>query len=99
MDESGWTKCAVTAPDRTVIGFVQGEKIQDVDEAVPIEEVMQLGPTTFRFDTSLERATEFMDTKEVDCILLTSSEGKLLGLLHQNYADKTLADTGRVVQN
>ena len=56
------------------MSFVRREKIKDIDVMTPIEEIMELGPTTFRFDTNLERAAEFMDAHQVDCVLLTSPE-------------------------
>lgn len=64
----------------------------DADEDTPVSELMHEGPTTVRPSEELEGLTERMGRADVDAILVTRSDGKLVGLLEADVARRAIME-------
>jgi CBS domain-containing protein len=81
VEQAGWGVCVVVNDERVVLGLLWGEALDvDADPHTPVEEVMDCAPSTVRPHLSPEEAAEY--AKEMDGVLVTTADGKLLGLLH-----------------
>ncbi len=72
-----------------MLGRVRNDRL-DGDSQGPVEEVMELGPTTTRADTMLESILERLNARNVDSILVATSDGKLVGTLYRSDAERRL---------
>jgi CBS domain-containing protein len=64
------------------------EKAFDLPKDTPVQEVMDPGPVTFRPGTPLEEIVERMKNARVDNVLVSTAEGKLVGILHLADAER-----------
>ena len=87
--EAGWQVCLVVNEANIVLGRVRREAWQ-ADPETPVEQVMENGPTTFRPDNFLEPLTQRMREKKVGSVILTDSDGVLIGLLYRKDAEARL---------
>jgi CBS domain-containing protein len=62
----------------------------DVRADTVVEDVMVIGPTTIRPSEPLAGVTERMRRRSVDLLIVTSSDGRLLGLLDRREAERIL---------
>jgi CBS domain-containing protein len=74
--------CLVLNDDGIVLGVVGGED-WEMPESMPVEEIMDPGPTTLRPSVSVDNATEFLEKHNLDAIPVTSSDGKLMGVFRR----------------
>jgi len=79
--------CIVVNADGVVLGRLRGDRLQG-DPGAAIESVMEDGPTTIRADASLREITERMRKRGVGSILVTDPEGRLLGILYREDAER-----------
>ena len=54
------------------------------------EDVMESGPTTTRADTTLESILERLSARNVDSILVATSDGRLVGTLYRFDVENSL---------
>jgi CBS domain-containing protein len=71
--------CAVVSEQRVVLGVCEAESLPR-DRALAAEDVMKAGPRTLRPSYSPDEAIEILRQSGKQGILVTSSDGKLLGL-------------------
>ena len=83
--------CIVVDHRGVVLGRLRGGALREDPEAT-IESVMEDGPTTVRADASLGEITERMRKRSVGSILVTDPEGRLVGILYRNEAERVLAE-------
>ncbi len=83
--------CVVVNDDRVVLGRLRGDALRG-DPGATVESVMESGPTTTRPDDPLEAITERLKDARVGSILVTTSDGRLLGILYRNDAERVLAE-------
>ena len=91
--EAGKTTCIVTIDGGVILGRVRIDRLDG--DAQLVEEVMELGPTTTRADTMLESILERLNARNVDSILVATSDGRLVGTLYRSDAERRLHE-GRV---
>ena len=84
--------CVVVNDDRVVLGRLRGKTL-DADPGATLESVMESGPTTIRPDEPLEAIVERMRDQRVGSILVTTSDGRLVGILYREDAERVLAET------
>ena len=84
----------MTVGGGVVLGRVRINRL-DADVQGPVEEVMELGPTTTRADATLESVLERLQARNVANILVATSDGRLVGTLYQADAEARLNE-GRV---
>ncbi|MCH6556138.1 MAG: CBS domain-containing protein [Chloroflexi bacterium] len=83
--------CVVTNDQGVVLGRL-GERALLTDPEGLVEQVMESGPTTTRPDDPLESITERLRGRGVDSILVTTPDGRLVGILYLEDAERILAE-------
>jgi len=76
--ERGYSVCPVVNQNGIVLGVI-GKGDWDTDPTASAEQLMDPAPTTLRPSDSLERAKQKLDESERGAVLVTDSDGKLLG--------------------
>lgn len=93
---TGWQVAVILNDQRTVLGTVEAAVgIDPVDPTVELEDVMQLGPTTWRYNAPLEQVSEYLIRNSADQVLVTSPQGILLGVAQKSSVDEALARSDR----
>jgi CBS domain-containing protein len=75
----GWNECVVVNQNRVVLGRVRADAWKVAPDTT-IQEVMDYAPQTYRPHRLVEEITEKMGKKNLDSILVTTSDGELLGV-------------------
>ena len=87
--EVGQEACIVTTAGGVVLGRIRIDQLGDDSETLA-EDVMESGPTTTRADTTLESMLERFQTRNVDSILVATSDGRLVGTLYRSDLEDNL---------
>lgn len=88
--EAGWDSCVVLDCDDLAIGRIRGSGLgADPDERAAA--VMEPGPSTVRPDAPLHPLVERMRDRNAPNVLVTTPQGKFLGILLQDEAARLLA--------
>lgn len=74
--------------DRVVMGLLT--ETSDAADDATVEDIMIVGPATIRPSEPLAAIAERMTARGVDAVVVTSSDGKLLGLLDRRDAQAAL---------
>jgi CBS domain-containing protein len=77
---AGWEACVVVNEERVVLGLLRRDEL-DGDGSLPIEEAMRPGPSTFRPHVPIEEMAEHMIRHDQVSSPVTTSDGRLVGLL------------------
>ena len=85
--EAGWDACVVLNEERVVFGLLRSKELE-TDPDRRIEEAMRPGRSTFRPFVSIEEMAAFMIEHELDSSPITTSDGRLVGLLRRQDAAK-----------
>jgi Mg/Co/Ni transporter MgtE len=94
LDESRWDTCFVVDERRVVLGRIGRRAIRGrVD--VSAEEAMTLGPSTIRPSARLEAMVERMRRQKLTNLPVTTSDGRLVGLLTYPDAEEARQRLGR----
>jgi CBS domain-containing protein len=75
-----WDLCVVVNEQEVVLGVVRAEAL-GLDAERPIAEVMQEGPVTFRPNLGLAELGAHLRKRGVPRVLVTRSDGTLIGLV------------------
>ncbi|MBA3450176.1 MAG: CBS domain-containing protein [Chloroflexia bacterium] len=87
-----WDMCLVVNEERVVLGRLRAKALE-LDPGTPVEQAMEAGPTTVRPDARLADVVERMRAKDVKSIVVTTSDGRLVGLLKRVDAESQPKDT------
>ncbi len=91
--------CLVVNEHRVVLGLVDGERL-DVDDARPVGDVMQEGPSTIRPNVPAAALAEHLEHgSSSSSALITTSEGELVGLLRASQLEAWAEDQGQTEVN
>jgi hypothetical protein len=90
--------CAVTNDAGIVLGRVRWKDLPEND-AVPVEEFMQIGPATVRPREELSGMVERMRSAGVKTILVTTSKGRLLGIVNRDEAERFVRERSQRLSN
>jgi Mg/Co/Ni transporter MgtE len=83
--DAGWDACVVVNEERVVFGLLRDRELnQGTDE--PVERLMRHGPSTFRPNVSIEEMAGYMTEHDLASSPITSSDGRLIGLLRKDDA-------------
>jgi CBS domain-containing protein len=85
-----WDSCVVVNAKRVVLGLLRPQAFE-VGSLMTAEQAMENGPRTYRWSTSLEKAADYMQKNGVDSVPVTTTDGKLFGLLVRADVDKALS--------
>lgn len=86
----GWDAVVVVNEERVVLGLLRSKEL-GANPDLHIEQAMRPGPSTFRPYVSIKEMATFMVEHKVESSPVTTSDGRLLGLLLQQDAVR-LAD-------
>jgi CBS domain-containing protein len=90
LDESGWDTCFVVDERRVVLGRLGRRAIRGRED-VTAEEAMALGPSTIRPSARLRNMVERMEKQKLTNLPVTTSDGRLVGLLLREDAERAVA--------
>jgi len=90
LDESGWDTCFVLSEGGVVLGRIGRRAIRGRED-VTAEEAMTPGPSTIRPSARLREIVERMRGQNLTNLPVTTSEGRLVGLLTRSSAEQALA--------
>lgn len=93
LETSGWDTCFVVDERGVVLGRLGRRAIRG-RENVAAEEAMTAGPSTIRPSARLEAMVERMQRQNLSNLPVTSSDGRLIGLLTLRDAEEALRDIG-----
>jgi CBS domain-containing protein len=82
---AGWDACVVANEERVVFGLLREAQLGRGDEE-PAEQVMRPGPSTFRPNVPIEEIAAYMVEHDLVSSPITSSDGRLIGLLRREDA-------------
>jgi Mg/Co/Ni transporter MgtE len=86
-----WDVCVVTNKERVVLGLLRDEQLaQDGDKVVA--QVMRPGPSTFRPHVTVEEIAHYMINHDLPSSPVTTSDGRLVGLLMVDDAVRVVHD-------
>ena len=97
VQASGWDMCVVVNGRRVPLGALSLEAMV-TDPNAAAEELMEPGPTTIRPSWTFEDASEYLRRRNLDRVLVTTSEGILLGVYFQADAERRMANLSRQVK-
>jgi CBS domain-containing protein len=86
---SDWDACVVVNHERVVLGLLRAEELKG-DPARRIEEAMRPGPSTFRPHVPILEMAHYMIDHDVENAPITTSDGRLVGLLLRTDALRTV---------
>ena len=89
--KAGQDRCVVVSKERVVLGLLR-EKELDADPGATAEEAMRNGPATFRPDEPVEKIAKSMRERGSSAVLVTTSDGRLVGLLYREDAERLAAE-------
>lgn len=73
--------CIVTTENGIVLGRLRAKQLA-ADAESRVGDVMEEGPTTVRYDESLQELAQRMAARNVRAVVVTDPEGKLVGVMH-----------------
>lgn len=94
LQQAGQDVCVVLSKRRIVLGRVRAKDLE-ADPDAAVEDVMDPGPVTYRPDTLLAELVEHLQQLpkgKANRILVTTSDGELIGLLRRAEAERILEE-------
>jgi CBS domain-containing protein len=88
--DAGWDVCVVLDCDGMAVGRIRGKEL-DTDGDLRAVEVMEPGPSTVRPDQQLQPLVERMHRRNAPNVIVTTPQGRLIGILVRDEADRLLA--------
>jgi len=89
--QSGLEVAAVVDAERILLGLLRAKQLE-LDPDLPVERAMRPGPSTFRPYVSMKEMADFMVEHSLDSSPITTSDGKLVGVLQKSDAIRLAAD-------
>jgi Mg/Co/Ni transporter MgtE len=94
VHRAGWDRCVVVNEERVVLGLLREKELAAAREATA-EEVMRNGPATFRPDEPVEKVRRRMRERGASSIVVTTPDGRLVGLVFRKDAEARAAEKTR----
>src|ERR1700687_2653604 len=76
----GWDVAVAVDDEHVVLGLLRSKQL-DMDGELTVEEAMHPGPSTFRPYVPMKEMADYMVEHELDGVPITTSDGKLIGVL------------------
>jgi CBS domain-containing protein len=92
LDDSHWDTCFVLDERGVVLGRL-GRRAIHGREDVSVEEAMTLGPSTIRPSARLSDMVEWMRSRNLTNLPVTTSDGRFVGLLTRQDAEGALRES------
>ena len=91
---AGWDACVVVNDQRVVLGLLRAGELQR-GQNEPVEQVMRPGPSTFRPHVPIEELAHVMINHDLPTSPVTTSDGRLVGLLRREDAARVALEQAR----
>jgi Mg/Co/Ni transporter MgtE len=91
---AGWDACVVVNDQRVVLGLLRAGELEGGQDE-PVEQMMRPGPSTFRPHVLIEELAHFMIHHELPSSPVTTSDGRLVGLLRREDAARVALELTR----
>jgi Mg/Co/Ni transporter MgtE len=88
---AGSDTCLVVNDENVVLGRLGRAALAGEDD-VSVEQAMSAGPSTVRPSLELDRAVERLRRQKLTTLPVTTSDGRLVGLLERDAAEQALAE-------
>ena len=85
VEPAGWNICVVVNEEGVVLGLLRESELAAAPEKTA-EHVMRSGPATYRPDALVADVVKAMETRDVQGVLVTRSDGRLVGWLRRDDA-------------
>ena len=82
---AGWDACVIVNDERVVLGLLREAELEKGRDE-PVEQVMRPGPSTLRPHVPIEEMAHFMTDHDLPTSPVTSSDGRLIGVLRREDA-------------
>ena len=82
---SGWDTAVVVDEEQVVLGLLRSKQLE-MDQDLSVEEAMNPGPSTFRPYVPMKEMADYMVEHELDSVPITTSDGRLVGVLVKSNA-------------
>lgn len=89
--EAGFEAVVVVNAERVVFGLLRSKELNSEPD-LPIERAMRPGPSTFRPFVSITEMAHYMVEHKLESSPITTSDGRLVGLLLQEDAIRVAGD-------
>jgi CBS domain-containing protein len=86
---AGWSQCVVVDADGVVLGMLDGEALEG--DAATAADAMREAPSTIRPHLTLEETVKSLVARRREQVLVTTSDGRLVGLLRRADAERRLS--------
>jgi CBS domain-containing protein len=87
VEQSPYGFGLVVSDDGVLLGRLRGSEMAEADESARAEDVMQPGPSTVRCDLPVEELRKRLDDKDLKTSLVSTPEGKLVGVVTRKALD------------
>jgi len=87
VGSTGWDACVVVNEGSVVLGLLRSKELK-ADPDLPVEQAMRPGPSTFRPHVAIQEMAEFMGAHDLVSSPITTSDGRLVGLLLREDAER-----------
>lgn len=87
---AGWEAAVVVDERRAVLGLLRAKELA-MDPDAPVDQVMRPGPSTFRPYVPIKEMAEYMVEHSLESSPVTTSDGRLVGLLLESDARECAA--------
>lgn len=91
---AGWPMGVVVNHQNVVLGLVRLDDLAGDPEA-RVQSVMREGPTTYRLDPPAEETARHLKERQVESVLITTSDGVLVGVFFRADAEDRTDRGGR----
>jgi Mg/Co/Ni transporter MgtE len=88
---AGWDACVAVNAQHVVLGLLRAAELA-AEPDLRIEHAMRPGPSTFRPFVSIEEMARFMDEHDLENSPITTSDGRLVGLLRSQDAARVVRE-------
>jgi hypothetical protein len=82
--------CIVTNSSGIVLGRIGQRELETTADTAA--EIMEEGPSTFRPDVPLDELLERMQSRDVDNVVITDPDGRLMGILYRSRAEELMGE-------
>jgi predicted transcriptional regulator len=91
VQAAGWDICVVVNEAQVILGLLRQQGLS-ADPNATAEQVMRPGPVTYRPSSVAADVVERMQKKGVGGVLITRSDGTLIGWLRREDAERVLRE-------
>jgi predicted transcriptional regulator len=91
VQASGYDTCVVVNDAGIVFGSLN-EAALVADTETPVEQLMEPGPSTIRPHLLLTDVLQYLQQQNLDRLVVTTAEGRLMGILYRQDAEQKLGE-------